>query len=268
VTNEILMEHLIQEEPFYLPQGDELTIARAAYAHGIPLLLKGPTGCGKTRFMHHLAWLLKRPLITISCHDDLSTSDLVGRFLIKGNEAIWVDGPLTMAVRHGAICYLDEVVEARKDTTVVIHPLADDRRELPIEKLGELLVAPPEFMLAISYNPGYQSVLKDLKQSTRQRFVAVEFTYPSEELESSIVSHESRVTAELATSLVKLATMTRKLKDEGLQEGASTRLLIHAGKLINSGMERRRACRAAISEPLTDEPELLAALNEMINSLF
>jgi nitric oxide reductase NorQ protein len=267
-THELLMEHLIKTEPFYLPQGDELEIARAAYAHGIPLLLKGPTGCGKTRFMHHLAWLLKRPLITISCHDDLSTSDLVGRFLIKGNEAVWVDGPLTMAVRHGAICYLDEVVEARKDTTVVIHPLADDRRELPIEKLGEQLTAPPEFMLAISYNPGYQSVLKDLKPSTRQRFVAIEFTYPPAELESSIVGHEAGVVAELAQSLVRLGSMTRKLKDEGLVEGASTRLLIHAGKLISSGMARRRACRAAIVEPLTDEPELLAALNEMVNSLF
>lgn len=267
-ANELLMEHLIEKEPFYLPQGDELEIARAAYTHGIPLLLKGPTGCGKTRFMHHLAWLLKRPLVTISCHDDLSTSDLVGRFLIKGNEAVWVDGPLTMAVRHGAICYLDEVVEARKDTTVVIHPLADDRRELPIEKLGELLLAPSEFMLAVSYNPGYQSVLKDLKQSTRQRFVAVEFTYPAVELETSIVSHEAGVAPQLAQSLVHLATMTRKLKDEGLPEGASTRLLIHAGKLIISGMDRRRACRAAITEPLTDEPELLSALNEMVNSLF
>jgi len=267
-THELLMEHLIQEEPFYLPQGDELTIARAAYDHTIPLLLKGPTGCGKTRFMHHLAWLLKRPLITISCHDDLSTSDLVGRFLIKGNEAVWVDGPLTLAVRHGAICYLDEVVEARKDTTVVIHPLADDRRELPIEKLGERLVAPPEFMLAISYNPGYQSVLKDLKPSTRQRFVAIEFTHPEATLEAGIVGHEAGVPLELAQVLVRLGAMTRKLKDEGLPEGASTRLLIHAGKLISSGMAPRRACRAAVVEPLSDEPELLAALNEMVNSLF
>jgi nitric oxide reductase NorQ protein len=263
-----LREHMIHSEPFYLPQADELTIARTAYVHGIPLLLKGPTGCGKTRFIQHLAWLLKRPLITVSCHDDLSTSDLVGRFLIKGDEAVWVDGPLTMAVRHGAICYLDEVVEARKDTTVVIHPLADDRRELPIEKLGELLSAPPEFMLTISYNPGYQSVLKDLKPSTRQRFVAVEFTYPPAELESRIVSHESGVSHDLAATLVSLGAMTRKLKDEGLPEGASTRLLIHAGKLINSGMERRRACRAAIVEPLTDEPELLAGLGELVNSLF
>jgi nitric oxide reductase NorQ protein len=263
-----LISHLIVRKPFYLPQGDELTIARAAYRHGIPLLLKGPTGCGKTRFMQHLAWLLKRPLITISCHDDLSTSDLVGRYLIKGNEAVWEDGPLTLAVRHGGICYLDEVVEARKDTTVVIHPLADDRRELPIDKLGELLTAPPEFMLAVSYNPGYQSVLKDLKPSTRQRFVAVEFTYPDPELEARIVAHESGVAPELAATLVRLAGMTRKLKDEGLPEGASTRLLIHAGKLIESGLDQRRACRAAITETLSDETELQAALTEMVVSLF
>ncbi len=263
-----LIDHIISDDPFYLPQGDEITIAKAAYEHGIPLLLKGPTGCGKSRFMQHLAWLLKRPLITISCHDDLSTSDLVGRYLIKGNETVWMDGPLTLAVRHGAICYLDEVVEARKDTTVVIHPLADDRRQLPIEKLGELLTAPPEFMLAISYNPGYQSVLKDLKPSTRQRFAAVEFAYPEADLEARIVCHESGADTEMAQTLVRLAAMTRKLKDEGLPEGASTRLLIHAGKLMKSGLSPRRACRAAITETLTDEGELLAALNEMVNSLF
>jgi nitric oxide reductase NorQ protein len=263
-----LADHLITEEPFYLAQNDELTIAEAAYQHTIPLLLKGPTGCGKTRFMQHLAWRLKRPLITVSCHDDLSTGDLVGRFLIKGGEAVWVDGPLTMAVRHGAICYLDEVVEARKDTIVVIHPLADDRRELPIEKRGELLTAPPQFMLAISYNPGYQSVLKDLKQSTRQRFVSIEFDYPESGLETEIVCHESGLDRETGAALVRLAAMTRHLKNEGLQEGASTRLLIHAGKLIGSGMDRRRACRAAITETLTDEPELLAAITEMVSAIF
>jgi nitric oxide reductase NorQ protein len=263
-----LQEYLIPEEPFYLAQGDELAIAEAAYAHEIPLLLKGPTGCGKTRFMQHLAWKLQRPLVTVSCHDDLSTSDLVGRFLVKGGEAVWADGPLTMAVRHGAICYLDEIVEARKDTTVVIHPLADDRRELPIEKLGELFHAPPSFMLAISYNPGYQSVLKDLKQSTRQRFISLEFNYPEQELEADIVQHESGIDKATAAVLVRLATMTRNLKDAGLPEGASTRLLIHAGKLMQSGMEPRRACRAAISQTLSDDHELLASINEMINSLF
>ena len=263
-----LTEYMITEEPFYLAQEDELDIAEAAYNHAIPLLLKGPTGCGKTRFMQHLAWKLQRPLVTVSCHDDLSTSDLVGRYLVKGGEAIWVDGPLTMAVRSGAICYLDEIVEARKDTTVVIHPLADDRRELPIEKLGELLHAPPQFMLAISYNPGYQSVLKDLKQSTRQRFISLEFNYPEQELETDIVQHESGVDIATAAVLVRLGAMTRNLKDAGLAEGASTRLLIHAGKLMQSGMESRRACRAAVSETLTDDHELLASINEMINSLF
>ncbi len=263
-----LKEYMISEEPFYLPQEDELAIAAAAYDHMIPLLLKGPTGCGKTRFMQHLAWKLQRPLVTVSCHDDLSTSDLVGRYLVKGGEAVWGDGPLTMAVRHGAICYLDEIVEARKDTTVVIHPLADDRRELPLEKLGELLHAPPEFMLAISYNPGSQSVLKDLKQSTRQRFISLEFDYPGPELEAEIVRHESGVDKETAAALVRLGAMTRNLKDAGLPEGASTRLLIHAGKLMGSGMDGRRACRAAISETLTDDHELLASVNEMISSLF
>jgi len=263
-----LQDYMITEEPFYMAQGDELAIAAAAYEHTIPLLLKGPTGCGKTRFMQHLAWKLKRPLVTVSCHDDLSTSDLVGRFLVKGGEAVWADGPLTMAVRLGAICYLDEIVEARKDTTVVIHPLADDRRELPIEKRGEQLHAPPEFMLAISYNPGYQSVLKDLKQSTRQRFISIEFNYPKPGLETDIVAHESGIDRATASTLVRLATMTRNLKDAGLPEGASTRLLIHAGKLMQSGMDHRRACRAAISETLTDDNELLASINEMINSLF
>jgi len=263
-----LEEYMITEKPFYLAQGDELAIAEAAYAHRIPLLLKGPTGCGKTRFMQYLAWKLKRPLVTVSCHDDLSTSDLVGRYLVKGGEAVWIDGPLTTAVRHGAICYLDEIVEARKDTTVVIHPLADDRRELPIEKLGEQLQAPPEFMLAISYNPGYQSVLKDLKQSTRQRFISLEFSYPPHDLETDIVLHESGVDKTTAAVLVRLAVMTRNLKDAGLPEGASTRLLIHAGKLMQSGMEPRRACRAAISETLIDDHELLASINEMISSLF
>lgn len=261
-------EHIISEEPFYLPMHDEVAIARAAYANGLPILLKGPTGCGKSRFMQWLAWDLKRPLITVSCHDDLSTSDLVGRYLIKGGEAVWMDGPLTKAVRAGAICYLDEVVEARKDTTVVIHPLADDRRELPIEKRGELLTAPPEFMLAISYNPGYQSVLKDLKQSTRQRFVSMEFHYPPPDLEADIVSREAGIPSETAHGLVRLAAMTRNLKDAGLPEGASTRLLIHAGKLIKSGIPARTACRTTITETLTDDHEMIAAIDEMVNSLF
>ena len=265
---EKIAEHLITDKPFYLPQGSELTIARTAHQNKLPILLKGPTGCGKTRFMQYLAWDLKRPLVTISCHDDLSTGDLVGRYLIKNGEAIWTDGPLTAAVRAGAICYLDEIVEARKDTTVVIHPLADDRRELPIEKTGELLTAPTEFMLAISYNPGYQSVLKDLKQSTRQRFVAMEFTYPPPTLEAEIVAREAATDQQTAEALVKLAKMTRGLKDAGLQEGASTRLLIHAGKLITAGIPTRVACRATITETLTDDHELLGAIDEMVSSIF
>ena len=268
VHEQKIEEHRVTVEPFYLPQGDEVAIARAAYANRLPILLKGPTGCGKTRFMEYLAWELDRPLITVSCHDDLSTGDLVGRYLIRGGDAVWMDGPLTLAVRAGAICYLDEIVEARKDTTVVIHPLADDRRELPIEKKGELLSAPDEFMLAISYNPGYQSVLKDLKQSTRQRFVSLEFGYPAPELETEIVRREGGTGEATAKALVRIGSMTRGLKDSGLQEGASTRLLIHAGKLARSGIPMRAACRVAISETLTDDPELLAAIDEIVSSVF
>ncbi len=263
-----LDEHKIEHEPYYLPVGDEIALAEAAYGSGLPLLLKGPTGCGKTRFMQYLAWKLNRPLVTVSCHDDLSTSDLVGRYLIRAGEARWTDGPLTLAVRAGAICYLDEIVEARKDTTVVIHPLADDRRELPVEKRGELIVAPPEFMLAVSYNPGYQSVLKDLKPSTRQRFVALSFDYPAPEDETKIVIQEGGVSPEVAVSLVKLGNMTRGLKDSGLPEGASTRLLIQAGKLMGKGISVRTACHNAITEALTDDPELLEAIDEMVSSVF
>ncbi len=266
--SERIAEHRISTEPFYLPQGEELAIARAADKNGLPILLKGPTGCGKTRFMQYLAWALGRPLVTVSCHDDLSTGDLVGRYLIKGGEAVWHDGPLTMAVRAGAICYLDEIVEARKDTTVVIHPLADDRRELPVEKTGELITAPPGFLLAVSYNPGYQSVLKDLKASTRQRFVAMEFTYPEAKVEAEIVAREAEIDADTAAALVELGRMTRGLKDAGLAEGASTRLLIHAGKLIAQGIASRAACRATITETLTDDHELLGALDEMARSIF
>ncbi|MEE8378982.1 MAG: CbbQ/NirQ/NorQ/GpvN family protein, partial [Gammaproteobacteria bacterium] len=241
---------------------------QAAYQNELPVLLKGPTGCGKTRFMEHMAWKLERPLITVSCHDDLTASDLVGRFLVKGGETVWVDGPLARAVRAGAICYLDEVVEARKDTTVVIHPLADDRRVLPMEKIGHLLEAGPEFCLAMSYNPGYQSVLKDLKQSTRQRFVALEFDYPAAALETRIVEKEAGLDTQMATLLVKFAGMTRNLKGNGLDEGASTRLLVHAGKLMSAGIEPVSACQSAISQALTDDAEMLLAINELSASLF
>ena len=261
-------ENFIRDEPYYEPVGDEVSIFEAAYRNGLPVLLKGPTGCGKTRFMEHMAWRLQRPLITVSCHDDLTASDLVGRFLVKGGETVWVDGPLARSVRVGAICYLDEVVEARKDTTVVIHPLADDRRVLPIEKLGELLQAPAAFCLAMSYNPGYQSVLKDLKQSTRQRFVALEFSYPDAQLEQRIVCRESGVDADLAMRLVRFAQMTRNLKGQGLDEGASTRLLVHAAKLIADGIDPVSACRAAVAQALTDEADMLVAVNELSASLF
>ncbi len=260
-------EHVITTEPFYLPCGNEVEIALAAYANQLPLLLKGPTGCGKTRFMQYLAWHLKLPLITVSCHDDLSTSDLVGRYLVKGNEAVWVDGPLTLAVRHGAICYLDEIVEARKDTTVVIHPLGDDRRELPVEKLGRILTAPTSFMLAVSYNPGYQSVAKDLKISTRQRFVSISFDYPTAEMECRIVAEEAAIEMALAEKLVKIAQMSRNLKDSGLAEGASTRLLIQAGLLIRAGVDSRSACRAGIIESLTDDMELIDSLEDMARAV-
>jgi nitric oxide reductase NorQ protein len=261
-------DYRVRNEPYYQAQGDEIALFEAAYRNRIPVLLKGPTGCGKTRFMEHMAWRLGRPLVTVSCHDDLTASDLVGRYLIVGGETRWVDGPLAHAVRIGALCYLDEIVEARKDTTVVIHPLADDRRVLPVEKTGELLRAPPEFCLAISYNPGYQSVLKDLKQSTRQRFVAVEFRYPAPELERDIIVRESGVSEETAARLVRFAGMTRNLKGQGLDEGASTRLLVHTAKLIVSGVSPAAACRGAVTEALTDDPEMIAAVNELSASLF
>ncbi len=267
-TPTLIETHFISTKPYYEAVNNEIALFEAAYANGLPILLKGPTGCGKTRFMEYMAWRLKRPLITVSCHDDLTTSDLVGRYLVKGGETTWVDGPLTRAVRAGAICYLDEIVEARKDTMVVIHPLADDRRMMPIEKLGQLLQAPPEFCLAISYNPGYQSVLKELKQSTRQRFVALSFDYPEAELEAKIIRHETGLDETATAKLLKLAEMTRNLKGNGLEEGASTRLLVHAGKLIAKGVEPRAACQGAIALALTDDDDMIDAINELIAALF
>lgn len=259
---------LIDNEPYYEAVGGEIALFEAAYASTLPVLLKGPTGCGKTRFIEHMAWRLKRPLITVSCHDDLTAADLVGRYLITNNETVWMDGPLARAVRNGAICYLDEVVEARRDTTVVIHPLADDRRMLPMEKRGELLQAPPEFLLVMSYNPGYQSVLKELKHSTRQRFVAIEFQYPSAALEEKIIRTETGADAAIAAALVRLAQMTRNLKGNGLDEGASTRLLVHAAKLIARGIPVAAACHGAITEALSDDPEMLRAIDEFVSSVF
>ncbi len=258
----------VRTEPFYQPLADEVEVFERSYRLGLPLLLKGPTGCGKTRFVEYMAHRLGRPLITVSCHDDLTTSDLVGRFLVRGEETIWNDGPLTRAVRMGAICYLDEVVEARKDTTVVIHPLCDDRRLLPVEKLGEYLEAPPEFGLVISYNPGYQSILKELKPSTRQRFVALAFDYPEAPVEAEIIARESGCAPTLAGQLVQFAHLTRNLKGNGLDEGASTRLLVHAAKLSVAGTPVWRACRGAVAEALTDDPEVLEAIADLVASVF
>ncbi|MBK6638896.1 MAG: CbbQ/NirQ/NorQ/GpvN family protein [Rhodocyclaceae bacterium] len=258
----------IASEPYYQPAGDEIETFEAAARRQLAVLLKGPTGCGKTRFVEHMAWRLKRPLVTVSCHDDLTTGDLVGRYLILGQETVWLDGPLAAAVRAGAICYLDEVVEARKDTTVVIHPLTDTRRVLPIDKHGELLVAPEDFMLVVSYNPGYQSVLKELKPSTRQRFVALDFDYPPAHIEADIVASEGGIDLELAQQLVRLGQMTRALKGEGVDEGASTRLLIHAAQLIAEGMSPNSAGRAAIARALSDEPEVVAAVGDLVSAVF
>lgn len=261
-------EYRITEEPYYEAVANEIEVFESTYQNKLAVSLRGPTGCGKTRFMEYMAWRLHLPLITVSCHDDLTASDLIGRYLITDNQTVWVDGPLTAAVRNGAICYLDEIVEARADTTVVIHPLADDRRVLPIEKLGELIVAHENFCMTISYNPGYQSVLKDIKQSTRQRFVALEFDYPGAELEQKIVQTESGLDTARARLLIRFAQLTRNLKGAGLDEGASTRLLVHAGKLMMSGIAPVDACASAVSQALTDDREMISAVNELCASVF
>lgn len=282
----LIEEYVVNEEPYYVSVSDEIELFEAAYQSKIPVLLKGPTGCGKTRFIEHMAWRLGRPvtavkrnrgqesengaipLVTIACHEDLTASDLVGRYLLEGEETKWIDGPLTRAVKAGGICYLDEVVEARKDTTVLIHPLTDHRRFLPIEKRGQVVEAADGFLLCISYNPGYQSALKDLKHSTRQRFVSLEFNYPTREVEAQVVQHESGVPAEMADSLAKLGEKVRNLKDHGLQEGASTRLLIYAGKLINQGITPRRACQIAVVWGVTDDFEVQESIEEVVSSIF
>ena len=262
------MGHLIQKKPYYLSAGDEIKLFEAAFAARIPVMLKGPTGCGKTRFVEYMSYRLKRPLITVACHEDLFASDLLGRYLLKKDETVWVDGPLTRAVRMGAICYLDEIVEARKDTTVVIHPLTDNRRTLSIDKKGELVQAHPDFMVVISYNPGYQSVLKDLKQSTRQRFISLEFDYPEAQKEAEIVSHEGDIDMETALKLVTLAGKIRNIREHGLTEGASTRLLIYAAQIIGRGIPVHEACRSAICFPLTDDARLQETLNDLVEDIF
>jgi nitric oxide reductase NorQ protein len=261
-------QYRITQEPFYMPVGNEVELFRTAYLNRIPVMLKGPTGCGKTRFVQQMAYQLKRPLVTIACHEDLTASDIVGRYLLRGDETVWSDGPLTLAVKHGAICYLDEVVEARKDTTVVIHPLTDDRRILPIEKKGQVIEAVDEFMLVISYNPGYQSVLKELKQSTKQRFMAIEFDYPPREMEIRILQHETGLDEAAAQRLVKLGEKVRNLKNHGLEEGVSTRLLAYAGELIRKGIDPRSACEAAVIQPITDDPDMQRSITEIVNSIF
>jgi nitric oxide reductase NorQ protein len=277
-------EYTVDTEPFYVPVKDEVELFEAAYREKIPVLLKGPTGCGKTRFIEHMAFKLGRPLtvmkegqsenghgkalVTVACHEDLTASDLVGRYLLEGDSTRWIDGPLTRAVKAGAICYLDEVVEARKDTTVLIHPLTDHRRLLPVEKLGQIVEARDGFLLVISYNPGYQSALKDLKHSTRQRFMAVEFDYPPRDLEATIIGHESGVSADIANDLAKLGEKVRHLKEHGLAEGVSTRLLIYAGRLIHEGIPARRACQVAVVWALTDDADVQRSIEEVVSSIF
>jgi nitric oxide reductase NorQ protein len=260
-------KYRVTREPYYLSVKDEVTIYETAYKAKLPVMLKGPTGCGKTRFVEAMAYRLGRPLITVACHEDLSATDLVGRFLLEGDDTVWHDGPLTTAVRHGAICYLDEVVEARKDTIVLIHPLTDDRRILPVEKLGILLNAPDEFMLVISYNPGYQSVLKDLKQSTRQRFLSIEFDYPPVDAEIQVVAHEGGVNMATARDLVKIGEKVRNLKGHGLEEGVSTRLLVYAAQMISRGVDPVTSCEIAIASPITDDIELQKSIREIVTTV-
>jgi len=273
-------------EPYYVPTGDEVELFEAAFASKVPVLLKGPTGCGKTRFVEYMAWKLGRPLsvlkgglkggertealplVTVACHEDLTASDLVGRYLLEGDSTRWIDGPLTRAVKAGAICYLDEIVEARKDTTVLIHPLTDHRRMLPIEKRGQIVEAREGFLLVISYNPGYQSALKDLKHSTRQRFISIEFTHPRKELEAKIIAHESGVNEDVAQDLAKLGEKVRNLREHGLSEGVSTRLLVYTGKLIQKGIPARRACQVGVVWALTDDADVQRSIEEVVSSIF
>ncbi len=261
-------QYKITNEPFYQAQGNEVALYTAAYTSRLPIMIKGPTGCGKSRFIEHMAWKLGKPLITVACNEDMTASDLVGRYLLDANGTRWLDGPLTVAARIGAICYLDEIVEARQDTTVVIHPLTDHRRQLPLDKKGELIDAHPDFQLVISYNPGYQSLMKDLKQSTKQRFTGLDFDYPNSKTEISIVENEGKTDKDTATKLVKIAQSARNLKGHGLDEGISTRLLIYAATLINNGIEAKAACRMALVRPITDDEDIRSTLDHSIDSIF
>ncbi|MCU7904978.1 MAG: CbbQ/NirQ/NorQ/GpvN family protein [Candidatus Thiodiazotropha sp. (ex Epidulcina cf. delphinae)] len=261
-------QYVIKEEPYYRPVHNEVEMYQAAYDARMPVMLKGPTGCGKSRFVEYMAWKLQKPLITVACNEDMTASDLVGRFLLDINGTKWQDGPLTVAARLGAVCYLDEIVEARQDTTVVIHPLTDHRRELPLEKKGELVKAHPNFQIVISYNPGYQSLMKDLKQSTKQRFGGMDFDYPETEIEIEIVQHEGGVAAGTAQKLVQIAQRSRNLKGHGLDEGMSTRLLVYAAQLVAKGISPNDACRMALVTPLTDDPDMRDTLGAAVNTYF
>ncbi len=261
-------QYMIKNKPFYEAQGKEIELYEAAYKQRLPMMIKGPTGCGKSRFIEYMAWKLGRPLITVACNEDMTASDLVGRYLLDANGTRWLDGPLTVAARMGAICYLDEVVEARQDTTVVIHPLTDHRRTLPLDKKGELLEAHADFQLVISYNPGYQNLMKDLKQSTKQRFVAFDFDYPSESVESEILAKETGLESEIAGKLVKIAITARNLKGHGLDEGISTRLLVYAASLIKDGVDAQDACKMALVRPITDDADIRSTLDHAIDQIF
>lgn len=267
-ASDLLAPYMVQSEPYYRAVADEVEMYEAAYSVRMPMMLKGPTGCGKTRFVEYMAWKLQKPLITVACNEDMTASDLVGRFLLDANGTRWQDGPLAVAARHGAICYLDEVVEARQDTTVVIHPLTDARRMLPLEKKGEIIHAHPDFQIVISYNPGYQSLMKDLKQSTKQRFGGLDFNYPAHEIEAEIVAHESGVTIDVAKNLVHIGERARNLKGHGLDEGLSTRMLIYAGSLIAQGVAPLAACRVALVRPITDDPDMRDALDSAVTTYF
>jgi nitric oxide reductase NorQ protein len=282
-------EYVVRNQPFYVPLADEVEIFQAAYRQKVPVLLKGPTGTGKTRFVEYMAWKLGQPvtvvkskakadadggsngavpLVTVACHEDMTASDLIGRYLLDVNGTRWIDGPLTRAVKAGGICYLDEVVEARKDTTVIIHPLTDHRRILTVDKLGQIVEAAPGFLLVVSYNPGYQNAMKDLKHSTRQRFIALEFDFPAGEREAKIISHEAGLDSESAMQLAKLGEKIRNLREHGLDEGASTRVLIYAGRLIKEGVSPRRACQVAVTWGITDDPQIQRSVDEVVTSIF
>jgi nitric oxide reductase NorQ protein len=267
-AQDIIDQFRVDFEPNYIPQGDEEEIFRHAFETHIPLIIKGPTGCGKTRFIEHMAHHLELPLVTVSCHEDLTAADLVGRFLLTNDQTVWQDGPLTLAVRYGGICYLDEIVEARKDTTVIIHSLTDDRRILYIDKTGEVIRAHPKFMVVLSYNPGYQSIVKDLKHSTKQRFASLNFDHPSMEIETRIIETETGLRAEESVRLAEMGSKIRELKGFGLEEGVSTRLLVYVGRLMVAGLNPVDACRASISQTLTEEPDVLESINSIIDLYF